>query len=1160
MIAIETAAQLIDFRGRVGERTATDQLHGAVALHNILERHRVAYLADEVGMGKTYVALGVVALFRHFHPNFRVLVIAPRENIQRKWVKELKNFVANNFLVADFRVRAINRTPAREPVVCANLHELVRETALNPDRDFFARLSSFSLPLGNDSQGWRAKREALLRELPWLDRELLPLRNKDEFKDNYARAVCCALPAFDLVIVDEAQNLKHGLREGGAFRNRILSLCFGHLRGRSAGGRLEGYRPKARRVLFLSATPIENDYLQLWNQLDVFGFGSVAPELARRDLQDAEKKSCAQEFLIRRVTSLAVNGERLTKNLYRREWRGGGVAQHDEPLPVPGEPERLLVALVQKKVAEVLGSERFNNSFQIGMLASFESFMETAGVKARAAADQNGEEVQVFDDAEQTVDPNERAGADVVSINHLARSYRRRFGTELPHPKMEALVDRLKAAFESGDKALVFVRRIASVKELQRKLELRYDEWILDRLERELPASVMSRFARIIAEYRETQQRRSVRNRPSTEIRGTGEDGAREAEEILTDADEGGTETFFAWFFRGDGPANVLSGALMQKRFSGTGSVYSTFFEDNHVAWLLGVRPGEVGQALQEYIGSGKDELRDELGRKAALLLPAVKKQQRRNLFLAVQNAAVRLIADRNGPLQERAETVWQERYFEQPTVARAAGEKLDASPWLERDTFWTALRRRGDLRRVLWPEPSNGDFCLRFREMELRRELFSAMTRLGNPFVDLYILAVRRVGRLELRAREDDITGELTEELLDLLQRQMADGADRFTSFVELAAAAGNFDLILDVNIPEARTAPLANAATEFGRLLRKQQPVGGMFGAINQTLVRQFRMPGYPLVLITTDLLQEGEDLHTFCSSVYHYGISWMPSAMEQRVGRIDRVGCKAERQLMRLGRTPNGDEKLQVYYPHLRDTVEVLQVERVFERMDRFLRLMHEQLGDSEGHRRHIDVNTDILRARRAIQEIQEPLETSFPVRDEQLQGEIRPPAVEPHVAEAIRMRFQALRPELSGTMRVRWRERAPHGALIGSAQLASGREQAFRLELRSLAGWPIVRCVSPIGQMPAGANPRRIADLVRSRPVQLLAIPDARYRTYDLAVDGEVLLGKETCDAVRVGNLVQRVVEEADAIEEELLGIDTPFAEAWEQLAGADDNVA
>jgi len=90
MIGLETARQLLDFRGPTGALSpaaAEEQLKGAVALHNILKRKKVAYLADEVGMGKTYVALGAVALFRHFNPSLRLMVIAPRQNIQKKWVR-----------------------------------------------------------------------------------------------------------------------------------------------------------------------------------------------------------------------------------------------------------------------------------------------------------------------------------------------------------------------------------------------------------------------------------------------------------------------------------------------------------------------------------------------------------------------------------------------------------------------------------------------------------------------------------------------------------------------------------------------------------------------------------------------------------------------------------------------------------------------------------------------------------------------------------------------------------------------------------------------------------------------------------------------------------------------------------------------------------------
>jgi len=116
-----------------------------------------------------------------------------------------------------------------------------------------------------------------------------------------------------------------------------------------------------------------------------------------------------------------------------------------------------------------------------------------------------------------------------------------------------------------------------------------------------------------------------------------------------------------------------------------------------------------------------------------------------------------------------------------------------------------------------------------------------------------------------------------------------------------------------------------LPELARLYGVTLQKQVPVGRMSGGVNQRLVRQFRMPGFPLVLVTTDVLQEGEDLHTFCRRVVHYGIAWTPSAMEQRTGRIDRIGGLV--QLDGSTEAPDADDLIQVYYPHLRDTVELL-----------------------------------------------------------------------------------------------------------------------------------------------------------------------------------------------------------------------------------------
>ena len=154
------ASKLIDFSGSDDNRRgpgaphldssfARGQLEGTVAAYNLLAENRVAYVADEVGMGKTYVALGVMGLLRHLRPDARVLVIAPRENIQLKWIKELGNFVRNNWRVVDNRVKSIQGTSARRPTCCHSLASFARELSVNPDRDFFLRMTSFSLALKN---------------------------------------------------------------------------------------------------------------------------------------------------------------------------------------------------------------------------------------------------------------------------------------------------------------------------------------------------------------------------------------------------------------------------------------------------------------------------------------------------------------------------------------------------------------------------------------------------------------------------------------------------------------------------------------------------------------------------------------------------------------------------------------------------------------------------------------------------------------------------------------------------------------------------------------------------------------------------------------------------------------------------------------------------
>lgn len=1134
MIDVELAGKLLDFGARIGPgRRADEQLEGAVALHNILAKTGVAYLADEVGMGKTYVALGALSLFRHFNPSFRILILSPRRNIQQKWMKELRNFVANNVRFSDLRVKALDGKPARELVSCENLLDLVHEVSIDRDRDFFARLTSFSLPVAGkdfvDSNVSRRFRDEIRRYLPWLRDEIFDLRNKSAFKDNVAKALCCALPTFDLVIIDEAHNLKHGFGENVSSRNRVLGLAMGHSGATVDTKLFPNYGPRAKRVLFLSATPVEESYKQLWNQLDMFGLGQNHQELAQHGTEEESKKKAASTFLVRRVTAMRMGEQEYTKNQYRREWRRGGVHQHDAPIAVSDVRQRLIVALVQKKVSELLGHERFNSSFQIGMLASFESFLETAKLKS------SDQEISNFDDADQTSDATEKEGVDVGDINKLARSYRTTFGKEMPHPKMDALVDALSDSWTRGRKSLVFVRRVASVKELKRKLDERYDDWIIKRLKAGLPLSMHDRLEQLFNQY---QQEKLVKEYSRSQAV-----SSQSSEEL----DHGGVDTFFAWFFRGDGPRGVVSGANIQQRFIQRGAAYATFFAENYVASLLNCQPGQVETTLAAALHLSTEELRNGLRYRSRKYLSSARKHPRADRFEAVQAAAIEWLRDSDGPLQERAQVVWHER-FESSLQAKQATEAPEIGNWLELKTFFTEVRHRTALKNRIWPDARVTDFAKSFRETELRSQLLASAARLGHGLIDLYLMTMSRLNSFELRTQETTDESEENpevsriDEYLELLQSQMDKPlCERsWGAFDELSSIAENFELILDVNAPESLSQPLVESSRAFGQLLKQQQPTGGMSGQVNQTLVRQFRMPGYPFALITTDLLQEGEDLHTFCSEVHHYGISWTPSAMEQRIGRIDRVRSHTDRRISASADLEmNGADKLQVYFPHLEDTVEVLQVQRVLERMNTFIRLMHEGLTSTGEEQKTIDAKQEFLKMRQLVEQIDGRLHSAFPIKPEHLKGSIRELAVEPGYSKLVVERFSKLSQQQLPDLEIEWERPTTSTQLTGTVRLGK-RIQPFTVLLQSIGSRPLVRCISPVGLVVPADIELSISEAAARIGCKVGAILTSDERTYDLTVEGEVTLAEDTdSDLQRFRSLIGKVVRQADLLEQEFL---------------------
>lgn len=94
----------------------------------------------------------------------------------------------------------------------------------------------------------------------------------------------------------------------------------------------------------------------------------------------------------------------------------------------------------------------------------------------------------------------------------------------------------------------------------------------------------------------------------------------------------------------------------------------------------------------------------------------------------------------------------------------------------------------------------------------------------------------------------------------------------------------------------------------------------------------IDRFKDPAGPRVLLSSEVGSEGIDLQ-FCRVLVNYDLPWNPMRVEQRIGRIDRVGQQAK--------------KLSIINFKVCDTIE----ERLFERLHEKLQRFANSLGDLE-----------------------------------------------------------------------------------------------------------------------------------------------------------------------------------------------------------------
>lgn len=424
---------------------ASRQTEGVAYLWNLLSKHNVALLADEVGMGKTFQALGVAALLWRMKPSAKVLVMAPNRDICAHWQREFVAFTRFHYRHADERVSAsVDRKPVPQVETFTRLRELAAVIGAGSAQDSGGKLYLTTI---HSLSGLTARVDAKQDKLATASRAAQEVH----------RQILHALgdQGFDLIILDEAHYFRN--RNGGSQRVTAASAFFGGPESRIG-----------QRALLLTATPSHTHLGDVANVLSYFIGEDEARTLSAEELMG--------QYALRRFRIMAGNGVSYTKHQYRRE-----IAT---PCDFVGRPEaEMFFALYQRRLIHSLGVLEEKRRVLYGFLEGFES----AGVEDLAPIEPNDDDEQAHDERAKDF----HLADDSQLLREMSQDYRSILSCAPDHPKYGRLVSQCvpEGLFRMSadrplheDKHLIFVRRIPSVRELTKRINEHCDRILVQHI------------------------------------------------------------------------------------------------------------------------------------------------------------------------------------------------------------------------------------------------------------------------------------------------------------------------------------------------------------------------------------------------------------------------------------------------------------------------------------------------------------------------------------------------------------------------------------------------------------------------------------------------------------------------------------------------------
>ena len=874
-------------------------------------------LADEVGMGKTYEALGVLAARLEERPAGRSLILTPGPDLNKKWMKELRAFgdptrqmyagFAGKFAAADDLAELVQRLRAHQLVVApvtvflggrgehtaryllSLWGELAAELAGNQLAALFRRYR------GGELERVELASNLFLDAIPWATVQPLAKRVLREHKDHCKgslhqlwkageyeafadksavdqaltdlrfRLIGHLLPALDLLVIDEA----HKLKSTDSVRAMGVRTAF--------AGRFE-------HALFLTATPFQLEVSELRQVFALFGLARTAPPQlgAQVDQLLADVKQYTAAYAqLERVWAQA--DDVLAAEF--AAWFAG------DP-QLLGEPDAaLLPIVVAARQLLALKRERIEPGFRKWMIRSLrEDKRVYRRVERKRLQPQLGAAVpfllyerfiaELFRSGNQThkaavqinlvssygaaregallSNQGERFEGDAEAYRRLLQSVVGRLREETSgHPKVDHVVRDTLAAVGRGEKTLIFCTRLQTLHELKRQIEGEWTQQLLERWRRAYPGAGLDDIFEHKADGKDVSGHHSrLRDRF-----GSSYDAL-----YLALRERYGSTLLGGWM-----PAPEQQGPLLERANALLGQQRVSKLQAERFDWALAKRCLEQASAsMMRELGLDQDV--DEVAL-AHLTDPR---------FVAMGYDLVE--DDVESSTKGQVTPRW-----------RIEAEHLE--PILRRDHLWAYLT--GAL-HALPPE-------LRVRTVE---RLASYLVRRNVPFL-ADLMAFARAEGLEPERVEARALLQLVDRFwLSAGGRPWRDLLHRFLVYLATLDEALRREVLDDI-LPSAD-------------LVRHT-----VDGESRERLREAFNTPLFPMVLVANEVMQEGLDLHHHCRRVIHHDLPWNPAQLEQRVGRVDRLGSLVQRL-----RERKSEVTLDVLLPLIANTID--------ERLERTVRL--------------------------------------------------------------------------------------------------------------------------------------------------------------------------------------------------------------------------